>query len=309
MRLTVIGSGPAAPQPDTPASGLLLQTTRTSVLFDCGSGVIARLREFADPLMLDAVVIGHFHADHFIDLAALRYLFPWPGTATGRLTVWLPPGGSSRLRALAGTMSERAEFFDDAFDVREYETERPIMVRDLEIRPAAMHHYVPAWAMRIESARGNVVVYGGDTGPTDDLVRVARGADVLVAEATLATPLEDELSRGHSTAEEAIAMARQAGVDRLILTHYPSARRQALRSLAAAAEELAVEPAWPGLTLEIRHRSHRPAQSADRDPMISDGAPDGSPAGSSGAASTEARRALIASPAGSGPSSTSAVRQ
>lgn len=98
VRLTVIGSGPAAPQADTPASGLLLEAGPTAVLLDCGYGVVGRLRAVVDPLALGGVVIGHLHADHALDLAALRYLHPWPGGAAGRPMVWLPPGAASTSR-------------------------------------------------------------------------------------------------------------------------------------------------------------------------------------------------------------------
>ena len=77
MRLTVLGCGPAAPQPDTPASGLLVESGSTAILLDCGQGVAARLDRRIEPADLAAVIIGHMHADHFIDLAGLRYRFPW----------------------------------------------------------------------------------------------------------------------------------------------------------------------------------------------------------------------------------------
>ena len=306
MRLTIVGSGPAAPQTDTPASGLLVQTDRASVLFDCGSGVMGRLREILDPTMLDAVVIGHLHADHFIDLAALRYLFPWAGIPAGRPTIWLPSGGIARLSALAGLMSERATFFEDAFDLREYASERPVRVGDLQIRPVPMHHYVPAWAMRVEAASGAVLVYGGDTGPTDDLVHLATGADVLVAEATLGTPHEDEIRRGHLTAEESILMAVEAGVGRLVLTHYPSARRRALRELADAARDVAVDVARPGLALDIGARQARGGQAGGAGSGPGD---DGSDGGSSADRSSDAIRSRIPSPVGSGPIRMSALLQ
>ena len=66
------------------------------------------------------------HADHYIDLAALRYLFPWGAPAETRLPVHLPPGGRDRLTALAEAISERAGFFDAAFDVAEYDADVPL---------------------------------------------------------------------------------------------------------------------------------------------------------------------------------------
>jgi len=250
MRLTVVGSGPAAPQPDTAASGHLVETDEAAILLDCGYGVMSRLRTMIDPLALDGVVIGHFHADHFLDLAALRYVHPWPGSDEDRPQVWLPGGGRQRLAGLAAMMSERQTFFEDAFDIHEYESEQVFTIGDLTIRPSRMHHYVPAWAMTIIDGEGARLVYGGDTGPHDQFMRVARDADLLIAEATLASADEDELNRGHCTAEEALIMAREANVRRVVLTHYPSARRPALTEIADQAP-MPTMIAKPGVEVDI----------------------------------------------------------
>ena len=101
LRLTVLGCSTAAPDPGSPAAGFLVEWGDTAVLFDAGQGVVPRLQAVLDPHRLAAVVIGHMHADHYLDLAGLRYLFPWGDVAPRRLPVHLPPGGRRRLDALA----------------------------------------------------------------------------------------------------------------------------------------------------------------------------------------------------------------
>lgn len=253
MRLTVVGSGPAAPQPDTPASGLLVEAGETRVLVDCGLGVAGVLRRLIDPTTLSAVIIGHMHADHYADLAGLRYLFPWGERADPRLPVFLPPGGRDRIAALAMAISERVGFFDAAYEITEYGDGESLVLGGVRVTFVRSHHYVPAWSVVLESPTGRRLVYVGDTGPNPDLAGLARGADLLVCEATLASPADDTPDRGHLALSEALGIARDSGVPRLLVTHYPSDRRAvmaaevALRIGGPAKVDLAV----PMMTIDL----------------------------------------------------------
>ncbi len=250
MRLTVLGTGTARPVAETAASGILIQTASTAVLFDIGSGIASRLEASIGSAALDGLVVGHMHADHWIDIAPLRYRFPWGEPSTKPLAVHLPPGGKAKLDHLAIVISERPGFFEDAFEVHEYATAETFQIGDITVRPHPVGHYVPAWTMDITGPGGERVVYAGDMGPTDDIVDLATGADLLILEATLDTNRYDDVKRGHMTAEEAVDHVIRAGVPLGILVHYPYERLDAIRAICAPTEGRVV-PAVPRAVIEV----------------------------------------------------------
>ena len=254
-RVTIVGSGTAAPQPDTPASGILVETASTAILIDCGQGVIRGMMAIRDPRNLDAIVVGHLHADHYIDVVSLRYLLPWAGFTGRRTPILLPPGGRARMDELAAAISERVGFFDHTFDVREYDPASHLTIGDVEVGFLAGRHYVPAWGCRLRDAEGHVVVVSGDTGPNEALVEATRGADLFVVEATLLEAGEDDPMRGHLTVDEAVAIGRDAQVGRTILVHHRSQNHEAV--LAASRASDSVDVGRPGLVIELNDITRR----------------------------------------------------
>jgi ribonuclease BN (tRNA processing enzyme) len=250
LRLTVLGNASAAPHLDSPAAGFLVEWGTTRILLDVGQGVIRALQDLMDPHQLTAIVIGHMHADHYLDVAGLRYLFPWGERAEKPLPVSLPPGGRIRLDALATAISERAGFFDDAYAIREYDPSEPLHVGPLTITFRRGRHYVPAWAMAIQAPDGARLVYTGDTGPSDSIIDFATDADLLLVEAALRLASHDDEERGHLTAEEAIDLATRAGARAARIVHYPPSRRPELERMCETVGSW-IRPAVPGLTMTV----------------------------------------------------------
>src|SRR5437899_2206733 len=69
MRLTVLGKSPSWQDADGACSGYLVEDGGSCALVDCGNGVFSKLRRFRDYATVDAVVVSHLHADHFLDFA------------------------------------------------------------------------------------------------------------------------------------------------------------------------------------------------------------------------------------------------
>lgn len=250
LRLTVLGNSTAVPHPESAAAGYLVEWGDTAVLLDAGQGVIRSLQDRMDPHGLAAVVIGHMHADHSLDLVGLRYLYPWGERAKDPLPVHLPPGGTARLDALATGISERVGFFNDAYDVDEYDPDVPLVIGPLVIRFNRGRHYVPAWGLTVEAPDGARIAYTGDTGPSDPVVDFSSDADLMLIEAALRLPAHDDAERGHLTPEEAIDMATRAQARSALLVHYSPARRAELEALCEAAGDW-IRPAVPGLQATV----------------------------------------------------------
>jgi ribonuclease BN (tRNA processing enzyme) len=250
LQLTVLGCSTAAPHAVSPASGFLVGWGETRLLLDIGQGVVRRLQRSMSPTELSAVIVGHMHADHFIDLIGLRYLFPWGAAAARPLPVYLPPDGRARLDTLADAISERPGFFDASFDVSEFDPDRPLGIGPLVVRFVRGRHYVPAWGVIVEAPDDTRLGYVGDTGPSDAVVAAFAGVDLMLIEAAVRQPSHDDAERGHLTPEEAIEMAGRANVGSALLVHYPPAWQPELDRLCEAAGPW-IRPAVAGLTVEI----------------------------------------------------------
>jgi len=98
------------------------------------------------------------------------------------------------------------------------------------------HGPMPNFAVRVDVDGGGAAVYSSDTRPSDDVVTLARGAEMLVHEATF---LERDRLPGpasaHSSAADAGRIAARAEVQRLILTHVGAAYHDGVEALAAEA--------------------------------------------------------------------------
>ena len=102
--------------------------------------------------------------------------------------------------------------------------------------------------------RGRALVYTGDTRPHLAVIEAARGADLLVHEATFGGDEQDRAKEtGHSTAAEAARVAVEAGARRLVLTHISSRYNRDTSELLAEAKAVFPETviARDGLTLDV----------------------------------------------------------
>ena len=242
MRVTVLGSSCSIPRPQRACSSYLVETHDGAIVADLGSGAFANLVRVRAPESIDAIVISHMHADHFLDIIPLRYALKYGArTNDRRVAVYLPPGGEAMLRSLVSAFAHETghDFLGDVFDCRTYDPLVALEVADAVVRFAPTRHYIPTFACRFDS-RGASVTYSGDTAPTGAVVALARETDAFICEATLTAAQEDEEPRGHSSAREAGMLATEARARRLVLSHYPASADRT--QLAAAARSTFAGP-------------------------------------------------------------------
>jgi ribonuclease BN (tRNA processing enzyme) len=231
MRLTVLGKSPSWQDAGGACSGYLIEEEGTSVLVDCGNGVFSKLRERIDYIDLDAVVISHLHADHFLDLVPYSYALTyaprqqpvpvdrWPGTdSPARPELHVPPGAKQVFRRVVGSWGNE-DLIENAFELREYDPSNEIEIGPIHVKFQAVPHFTETFAMSISSSNGSGrIVYGADSSPTEALRDFAHDADLILLEATLPRP-ERTGMRGHLTPGEAGDCAKGAEAKRLVLVH------------------------------------------------------------------------------------------
>ena len=227
----MLGKSPSWQDAGGACSGYLIEDGSTRVLLDCGNGVFAKLRERIDYTEVDAVLLSHMHADHFLDLIPFSYaltyapkqqpvpVHTWPGTDTpARPQLIAPPGAREIFRRVVGAWGNE-DLIEKAFALREYEAGDEVAVGQIRASFHPVPHFIDTFAVNVTAeGSGAKLSYSADTSPSEEVVEIARDADLMLIEATLPRP-ERTGVRGHLTPEEAGDHARRAGAKRVVITH------------------------------------------------------------------------------------------
>lgn len=252
MRLTVFGSAASYAGAGQACAGHLVEGGGARVLFDCGNGVLSNLAKVADPLGLDAIFVTHNHPDHYADLYCLNSLIRYaPEGHSAPIALHTPDGLFERFLLLLSERGQRE--FREAFVPVPLVGGETLRFGDLTVTPYLVDHTAPTFALAAE-ADGARLVYTADTAPGAPALAAARGADLLLAEATL--PAWCAGRAPHMTASEAGTLARDAGAGELVLVHvWPSNDRLAMHAEAKAAFGGPVKVAAEFDTFEITPRT------------------------------------------------------
>lgn len=249
MRLTVLGSSASFTGPNDAGSGYLVEQGATQLLLDCGSGVLARLMAESSLEDLSAILITHFHPDHYLDLIPMRYGLRYGLEEIAPPRLFLPPGGKAFLAGVGAAIRNAPDMFDEAFRIEEYDPDVPLRIGDFTVRFQRTTHDVPTWAVAVEG-HGRFV-YSSDTRESDELEDFTRDAGLFLCEATY--PHNEDLpSNNHLSGLQAGMLAQRSSVQHLVLTHiWPGVIRSHIQAEARQVFGGPVTLAHPGLKLDI----------------------------------------------------------
>lgn len=235
MRLLILGTSPALASAEQDHIYLLLDGPAGFWLIDCGGSAAHQLlRSGYDPLLLKGLILTHGHADHIYGLPVFIQDL-WLRGRREPLPVYANAATIDRCRQLLELfMHEPMHSFVEFHPLSDVPGSTALQTDDWQLRTAPTVHSFPCHALRFEPKDGSrVVVYSADTAPTPNVVELARGAGLLIHEASVLEPVSIEI--GHSTAAEAAAIAAEAGVPELWLVHtHPWLYRDSATYLADA---------------------------------------------------------------------------
>ena len=274
MRVILLGTGAALPDPDRNDSAILITVRDRHYLFDCGHGATRQMvRANVDPATVNVVFLSHLHYDHIADFPYFM-IATWICNREVAPVVVGPPETQAFVDhlladgAFAKDIEARVQYpvrqanFDVLTpDVRECKP-GPVFEDDLVRVSACYVEHIPreispCFGLRIDTVDGASAAFSGDTAPCEAMVELARGVDLLVHECTFPEKaIEFRKSAGigtwsHTSPTELGDIATRAGVKSLVATHFGhfDTTNQVLKTFLAT--HMPIELVGPGLMEDV----------------------------------------------------------
>ena len=222
LSVTILGSGTCVPSLKRSSCSVLIETGGKKLVFDLGPGTIKRLLEVDTKLFdISFIFFSHFHPDHTGELVSFLFSSKYSGKERRQTPITFLAGRGfaefyNRLKMVYGNWVELepglmniVELDNKNYDIIKFD--------DFTIESIPVEHNDESLAYRVTSRNGISVVYSGDTDFSNNLVVLAKEADLLICESAL----PDELKvKGHLTPSLAGKIATMANVRKLMLIHF-----------------------------------------------------------------------------------------
>ena len=235
--LHLLGTGAALSSAERTTTMLALERPSSVLVVDCGGDVVQRLLAAGIELdHIEAMILTHEHADHVSGFPLFMEKI-WLAQRRRPVRVFGPEPALSQARRIFEAFDTSGWEGMPAIEWRSVPLEERTLLleeRGWKVTASPSNHSVPVIGLRFEDLEGDgVIAYSADTEPSAAIARLAAGANILVHEAT------GDFS-GHTSAQGAAEVAREAGVERLVLVHLPpeigKAEMEAARDLFTATE-------------------------------------------------------------------------
>ena len=245
MRVIMLGTAAACPDPERNHTGILLTTGGTNYLFDCGHGITNQMiRANVHPGTVDVVFLTHLHYDHIADFPYFL-LTSWISNRENAPIVIGPPGTQDFIDhlfadgAFAKDIEARLAYKNRQWnkhvlrpDVREYEPGQIFEDGNVTVDACYVEHIPreisPCYGLRMEDKEGKSVVFSSDTAPCESLEEIAKDCDLLIHECTFpeaALEFRRTANVGtwsHTSPVQLGEIAARTGCKSLVATHIGS---------------------------------------------------------------------------------------
>lgn len=274
MKITMLGTGAALPDPQRGQSAVLISTeSGRHFLLDCGEGATRQMvRANINPADVGVVVLTHLHHDHISDFPYF-VISGWMLSRETSPILFGPKGTRHFSDHLFENGAYRTDFIArSAYPLRQANLQavRPdvremspgVVFEDEEVRIVVGHvEHLPhqvceCFGIRFE-AEGKVVAFSGDTKPCAGMVELARDADLLIHECTFPQSFIDHRAKtgvgtySHTSPLGLGLIANEARVKSVVATHFGHFDSTSPVLKRAASKHLPVELMGPHLLEEV----------------------------------------------------------
>ena len=252
LRVTFLGTSGSVPTVERGMPAIALKYESELMLWDCGEGTQRQLMRYKVGYgSVGSIFVTHPHLDHYLGMFGLLETLKLSSPSPKPLRIFIPKAleigdypFATIEKVKSGELYRGNGFSISAFQVKHCRGSYGFVFNEedkIKFHEDKAHALGLSGRMfkeiqkkgvvktgngevRLEDVSwvkpGRKVVYAGDCAPDDNTIEAAKGADLLIHEATFDPSMKAEAAeRQHSTSEDAARVAKSAGVKKLVLTH------------------------------------------------------------------------------------------